>query len=254
VARRTVRSGFTLLELILVIGIVSVLVALLAPSLGRSLDGARRTKTLSYLGQHGRVFGVYAADWNDCYPAFLDPDATEHIIRHGHGQVEIVPLYFLAHAVWPYALADGYYGGNPRAPEFYPAEQSARFGVGGTPLAMSCSLFARPEFWSITERTCAGQLGATRVSEVLHPAKKAVLVNVYAVHTDAANVPISGRPISGRSPVPVLTSDGSGQDRQVRDYRAGVTSGEAPCPSLVHPWDVWVGMHTDGGVRGRDLR
>ena len=54
------RSAFTLLELLVVIGIVAILAALLLPALSRARESARRTVCASNLKQLGLSFRMYA--------------------------------------------------------------------------------------------------------------------------------------------------------------------------------------------------
>lgn len=58
-------SAFTLVELLIVIGIISILVAMLLPVLGAAKERARRLKCLSNLRQIGLGMNVYAADNTD---------------------------------------------------------------------------------------------------------------------------------------------------------------------------------------------
>ena len=67
VSRRK-RGAFTLLELLLVIGIVAVLLALLLPLLGRARESARRTACLGNLRQIGAALGAYADDHRGFLP------------------------------------------------------------------------------------------------------------------------------------------------------------------------------------------
>ena len=57
---RTCRPGFTLVELLVVIGIIAVLISLLLPSLNRAREQAKRTQCLSNIKQAGYAMMIYA--------------------------------------------------------------------------------------------------------------------------------------------------------------------------------------------------
>ena len=69
-------EGFTLLELLVVIGIIAVLAALLLPALGRAKEEARATACLSNLHQVGIALQVYAQENNNKLPVMYDRDLT----------------------------------------------------------------------------------------------------------------------------------------------------------------------------------
>ena len=60
--------GFTLVELLVVIGIIAVLIGLLLPSLNRARENARRTKCLAHLRTIGHAMVMYANQHKDRLP------------------------------------------------------------------------------------------------------------------------------------------------------------------------------------------
>ena len=65
--RRT-RRGFTLVELLVVIGIIAVMVSILLPSLGRAREAANQTECLSNLRQLGAAFVMYTNENKGKFP------------------------------------------------------------------------------------------------------------------------------------------------------------------------------------------
>src|SRR5262249_49244307 len=62
------RSGFTLVELLVVVAVIGVLAALLLPTLAQARESARRTACASNLRQIGMALRVYVDDHDGLYP------------------------------------------------------------------------------------------------------------------------------------------------------------------------------------------
>jgi prepilin-type N-terminal cleavage/methylation domain-containing protein/prepilin-type processing-associated H-X9-DG protein len=67
-AKRDRRAGFTLVELLVVIGIIAVLIALLLPVMGRARASARFTACKSNLRQQLQAHAIYGQNWRDFKP------------------------------------------------------------------------------------------------------------------------------------------------------------------------------------------
>jgi hypothetical protein len=247
--------SFTLLEVVLIVLIVSLLLALLAPGLGRARERGYEVRDLASLSGNAGVLALYSNDWKESFPAFASPEGAAAVLYfHGGTQFEVVPRYFLSSSFWNFALAEQYFGGEPRVASAYPAEMAAKNGgPGGEPFLLTCTVFADPNYWNLSKRVGAGQLGATTQSMVAFPSSKILLSSGWAWRRFQTGVAPALDDPGIR--VPVARADGSAAVVRGADIAPGVGSGDGPdVLRSIHFNERPPGSHTIDGLAGRDLK
>lgn len=249
-------GGFTLLELLLVIGLIGVLTALLLPSLGMTRDKAMRTRAMSDLSQHAAVMNMYTGDWGGQFPFFAIPGASQTVIRTERYTESF--SYFSSHSFWPVALVDRYYPGNAIEDDIFqsPYARQSDWSVWGA-YAYSCSMIAAPAYWDqSTREEGISQLRPNRVSSVRFPGGKALLSFDPWRWSWPSRQALTREGVGERRTLIATVSGGVIQTR-VGELGETVPSGDERDPTLGHVDHLigWFpsGMHTLRGVEGRDL-
>lgn len=212
----------------LVCVIIGLLIALSLPSLRGARGLGDRTVTLANLKSSAALFTLYAKDWKDSFPAFLDPKADRYILRDScSGGVPRFSGYFAASVFWPDAMC-AYFDGPGWPKSLYPGgvvgERPPRW-EGGV-FVMSCTVLADPLFWDQATRTGRAQFRAVYHHEVVHPSAKVLLTSLNAFRSRDGVQIETGLAFNDRAPIPFASVDGHAAERGKGEFIPGVATGE----------------------------
>jgi prepilin-type N-terminal cleavage/methylation domain-containing protein/prepilin-type processing-associated H-X9-DG protein len=182
VGRRTV-NGFTLVELLVTVGLIAVLVGILLASLAHARAAARRTRCLANLRQIGAAGAIYAAEfpgwtvpafwgWSAANPPW--PPNTPPAVPASGPRRHWYEAWPVARALNARRPTNGRYAGDLLCPdavlawergnaEGYPLHHS--YGMNRTQMP-GLNVAGAPDYWN-----------AWKISEVRHPAEKVQFVD-----------------------------------------------------------------------------
>jgi|CXWL01.1.fsa_nt_gi prepilin-type N-terminal cleavage/methylation domain-containing protein len=246
------RPGFTLIEVLVVIAIITVLIAISVTWLAGSRRSARDTKSLGNLRMHAAAMNMYATDHNACFPYFTFPGHLTGVLVGGGIRVEAVS-YFDAFQFWHVALADGYYNVHAASDAFHPPQSQLErdpYWPYASGYHYPCAFIATPEYWNPETRRGPEQWRRTRTDQVLFPASKTLMVESWVPGR-------AGQDMIRTTPLPVATCDGSARNLKWGERMSGYQRGDGVqfmADGAVHFGDVPSLLHTSDGVRGRDIQ
>ena len=133
-------KAFTLVELLVVIGIIALLISILLPTLSRANEAARRTQCLSNIRELGNALRIYASENKDECP-IGGIAANPGDVTHDPGENPDMQYSFTYTVYWRGSSGEGIaglgllaYSGllrNPKA--FYCGSESDEFWMFNTP-------------------------------------------------------------------------------------------------------------------------
>lgn len=177
--------GFTLVEVLVSIGVIALLIAILIPVLAGARQAARRTVGLSNIRQAGLQFAVYADTYGGVLP-FAPQGTTLPTTPPGIGDpTSVTPGFWDLSFYWPALFHDTapweenfrtWVVADPRRDPDRPWLSGPFPSIGVPSYRYSRSLFARPELWSGRAVADPYRFRApVRVVQVASPAGKALL-------------------------------------------------------------------------------
>lgn len=181
-------GGFTLVELLLVIGVISVLAALLIPVLASSRASASGSVSLSNVRQIGVALSSYASENKDLPPVIYKPVE----VYNPPGPVERVTVNGIQRSgLWFYTTLDYPVSFSPLLPaavllapgstRFNEVDPQAPEAVRATDYLLTACLYAEPSYWDRYTQRGASQWGAQRLSRTAFPSSKG-LVRQHTVY------------------------------------------------------------------------
>ncbi|QOJ00245.1 MAG: type II secretion system protein [Phycisphaeraceae bacterium] len=248
--------GFTLVELLISLGLIAVLLSLMLPALSGSKTRALATSSLGRIREMARGVQLYADDHKEFPPTFGAPGGDDPIMMSfdfGPARAEWFSHSALySFAVIPY-LGTWRVAVPPGAPEPEKFWEHGGTLVTDSAYRLSWTLYARPEFFDSDTTAGKSQHGTQRLSAVLFPSDKGLMHQYMIYH----------RPEFGPTfaccivdiPTPVAFADHSVSEHILRRMIPGVfiPSVNTTLPITdIRTLDGAPIDQTRHGVRGRD--
>jgi len=180
-------AGFSMVELLVVIGVVAILMSFVLPALGGARMSSRRVVWLSNARQIGIAVMEYATTNREYPPVFYPPvpaiypgdEPFEPVIagRRGRG------FWFDHQADYHFALSPAM---NANVLHALPGRQHTPVVIAGVPTHVTSdywlteTLYAEPSFWDRFTQRGPEQWKPQRLVDIRFPSSKGLVYQVYA--------------------------------------------------------------------------
>lgn len=234
------RRAFTLIEVLVTLGVIGVLIAILIPVLAGGRSTAQRTASLANLRSIGQLVHAYTEQYDETYPW-----ATGGI--NGCGiKMQFLPVWQL-YRLWPVAMHEVMPPRELRPLTLSPgARREGPESACGHPPSYeySQSFLARPDTWSGQSDADESLLRGVTLGMVTHPSSKALMWDWELAYQKQEPRHI-GPDLD--EPTPMIFADGHGAAKTPSQATAPVENPFADAFSRT------ARLHnTADGVRGRD--
>lgn len=255
---RLSRTGFSIIELLVVIGVTAILLSFLAPALSRTRGQSLETKTASNLRQMFVGLQMYADTNKDLPPTYSEPFWPERrrwVFDFG----TVGEGYWFDHR-WLYAYAiTGHMGNtqvaiapgntNPRPPVTHRGVTMSR-----SDFDLTSTLYADPAFFNWKTQVGLSQFGAQRLSRIAFPSAKGILWPPILYHYTGYG-PVVGC-CEADLKTPIVFGDSSVASHVAKGLNGGIVNlyGVYHILSGLDPREMRIGGcdSTIDGVLGRD--
>lgn len=243
------RSGFTLIETLLIVAILALVLALVLPTVSRFREGTRDSRSLSHLRQLHMAATLYGEHHREAFPYFATPGDPWAPIRL-NGRIYDPPNYFRTLSFnWPTLIRD--YHDDPRSllrPDLA-SEYDPDTGIIATRFWLTHTAFARPEYWNDDNTPDDLRLYAsTRWSDIAFPSQKGLFLDSWGGSFSPARR--SGGRTDGALGHEALVGFGDGSS-SVRVWTENDAQAVVTRPFASVTWPV---MATRRGLAGVDLQ
>lgn len=267
---RMKRGGFSLVEMLVAMGVIATLIALALPSLHGARESARALACLSRMNGHAAIVQAYAGENREFLPWSFPYDGRgAPPTFFGVEEGERVQRLLAVNSLW-YAKVIEWYARDPAHPALYcpslrlddamRAELRGKSVLGPNGRLMTLDYEVSTAFYvdsgalrqdqqhGLASRDIVGQ----RLGDVTYPANKALMVEGHNLH-DPRFDPYSTSGTPRPRACHVVSVAGDGRLRNSGDAIPGIPPLRVePGPMHEAVADAYKWLLTPGGVRGRD--